>query len=45
MPELLTTDKQMRINIPNIKPIKPREHRINPSINPSEKYKILFVSS
>ena len=45
MPELLTTDKQIPINIPNIKPIKPIEQRINPSINPIEKYKILSIFS
>ena len=45
MPELLIIDKQMPIRIPNIKPIKPMEQRINPSINPIEKYKILSVSS
>ena len=45
MPELLITDKQMPIKIPNIKPIKPIEHRIDPSINPIEKYKILSMLS
>ena len=39
MPELLIIDKQMPIRIPNIKPIKPMEQRINPSINPIEKTK------
>ena len=45
MPEPLITDKQMPIKIPNMKPIKPTEHRINPSINPIEKYKILYTFS
>ena len=43
MPELLITDKQIPIKIPNIKPIKPMEHRINPNINPNTKYKSLLV--
>ena len=43
MPELLITNKQIAVKAPYINPIKPIQHRINPSINPTEKYKSLFV--
>ena len=43
IPELLMIDKKMPSRIPKIKPINPKEHRINPSINPIEKYKILSM--
>ncbi len=43
MPELLMTDKTMPSRTPRINPMKPIEHRINPNINPIEKYKILSM--
>jgi len=43
MPELLMTDKTMPSRTPIINPMKPIEHRINPNINPIEKYKILSM--